>query len=320
MKKVLFAPVLALVVLFPPSCFPLSDIPPCDASKEKPCIVQDTINANENVLRLRDAQMIKELYHGNIAGVEQLPLSGSAEPSEGGWQQVIDYIKNRADRSPQDVLVLDLRQENHGYLNGNAITLCDLYNWLNLGQTAAETMLTEVSWLMTLSKLANIDNVLTSLQFSKKEYHLGTSIAVEKLATEKEIVSGLGLSYYRIAVTDHRGPTDEAVDSFVTLVDNLPSSTWIHVHCRAGKGRTATFLALYDMLKNADKASFNDIVERQAAIPPYYDLTQIVRAEPELTAFYQERLDFLNHFYNYAQQRLAGTQQTWSQWSKEHPL
>lgn len=319
MKKVLLVAVLTSLSLFHPACFSLIQLPPCEASKEKPCIVQDTLSPNETVVRLRDMQMIKELYHGNTAGVEQLFLSASAEPSEGGWQQVVDYIKNRAGRTPQEVTVLDLRQENHGYLNGNAITLCDLYNWLNLGQTAAETLLTEASWLADLALLGNIENVLTNLQFSKKEYYLGTSIAVENLTSEKAIVTGLGFSYYRIAVTDHRGPTDEAVDSFITFVNNLPPETWIHIHCRAGKGRTATFLALYDMLKNADKASFNDIMERQAAIPPYYDLTQIVRAEPELTAFYQERLIFLNRFYAFAQQRLAGYQGTWTQWQQEHP-
>lgn len=320
MRKGFLGLVWVLLVFFQQSCFSFSDSLPCEATKERPCIVQDTADASEAVVRLRDMPMIKEFYHGNTAGVDGLHMSGSSEPSQDGWQQVANYIREKTGREPQQVLVLDLRQENHGYLNGNAITLCDLYNWLNLGQTASETLLTEASWLAALAKLANVDHVLTSQQFSKKDYSLGSSVTVEKLASEKEITAALGFAYYRIAVTDHRGPVDEAVDSFVNLIDQLPESSWVHVHCRAGKGRTATFLALYDMLKNADKASFNDIIARQAAIPPFYDLSQIIRAEPELTAFYQERLIFLNYFYQFAQEKLAGFEGSWSQWKREHQL
>ncbi|MFC7782427.1 phosphatase domain-containing protein [Legionella taurinensis] len=300
--------------------FSFNDPLTCEATREKPCIVQDTETPASPVGSLRDTLMISDYYHGNLAGVDSLRMSLSAEPGSQGWQQVADYIRSRAGIEPHQVLVLDLRQENHGYLNGNAITLCDLHNWLNLGKTAEESIATETQWLARLSSLKKIDNVLTVQQFAKKDYSTGNSIAVETLLSEKEQVTQTGFAYRRLPVTDHRAPLDKEVDTFVSLIKKLPKGMWLHVHCRGGKGRSTTLLAMYDMLNNADKASFNDIIERLASIPPYYDLTQIVRTDPDLTPYYQERLQFLQHFYEYAEARLKGYSGPWSQWKAEHQL
>lgn len=297
--------------------YAVNDPFPCEATREKPCIVQDSETPTVPVGSLRDALMIKDYYHGNLAGVDNLNMSLSAEPAGLGWQQVADFIRSRAGREPHQVLVLDLRQENHGYLNGNAMTLCDLHNWLNLGKTAQDVIAGENQWLTWLAMIATIDNVLSVQQFSKKEYGTGRTIAVESLLSEKEQVSQFGFAYHRLPIPDHRAPQDNDVDTFVSLISTLPQSAWLHVHCRGGKGRSTTILAMYDMLNNADKATFNDIIERLAAVPPYYDLTQIVRSDPELTPYYQERLDFLHLFYAYAAARLAGYPNAWSQWKAE---
>ena len=39
--------------------------------------------------------------------------------------------------------------------------------------------------------------------------------------------------------------------------------SWLHFHCLAGYGRTATFMAIYDMMKNPD-VGLSDIVYRQS--------------------------------------------------------
>ncbi len=109
-------------------------------------------------------------------------------------------------------------------------------------------------------------------------------------------------------------PRADEVDRFVMLVDHQQKNTWIHLHCRGGKGRSTTFFAMYDMLKNAGTVSFDDIIQRQAAVTPHYDLSRIPQKYPELIPYYQARLTFLKQFYQFAQEKLQGYPGTWSTW------
>src|ERR1043166_4524010 len=96
-------------------------------------------------------------------------------------------------------------------------------------------------------------------------------VTVKSAGTERYIVGGAGASYVRITVTDHTRPLDDEVDRFVLAVRALPGNAWAHFHCEAGLWRTTTFMVLYDMLRNANRVSLEDIVRRQQ-IPSYgYD-------------------------------------------------
>lgn len=289
----------------------------CNASREKPCIVEDTTR-QITVKNLRDTKMIMEAWSGNIKGISELKASGSSAPGIEGWQQVGDYILSRSGIHPDHVLVLDLRQENHAYLNGQAITLCDKYNWLNLGYTLEQIKLMESEWISDLASYKEIDNVLSHKQFKNGEFSQGKTKCVHSLMNEKEMVRQFGFNYVRIPVSDHRAALDHEVDQFVALINKLPADGWLHIHCRGGVGRTTSFLAMYDMLKNADKASFDDIIKRQASIPPFVNLSVISHNDTELTPYYEARLQFLKHFYQYASDRLAGYTGSWSRWKSEH--
>jgi hypothetical protein len=54
----------------------------------------------------------------------------------------------------------------------------------------------------------------------------------------------------------------------------LPENAWAHFHCEAGLGRTTTFMVLYDMLRNANRVSLEDIVQRQKILSHGYDVLQ----------------------------------------------
>lgn len=289
-----------------------SDAEFCEASREKPCLVKDS-NKQKPVSSLRDTRLIADAYHGNTQGANDLRASASSAPSQQGWREVANYILAHTGYQPNQVLVLDLREENHGYLNGKAITLCDKHNWLNVGMTLDEINRQEQTWLDDLAAQEQVSNILTPMQFRAHEFGSGISIAVESLMNEAQMLQQLQFNYLRLPVSDHRPPLDPIVEQFVTLIETLPDTTWLHIHCRGGKGRTTTFLAMYDMLKNADKVSFDEIILRQASIPPYYSLYWIDREDPELNVWYQQRLQFLYTFYLYAQKRLSGYEGTWSE-------
>lgn len=286
----------------------------CDASSENPCIVQDTKTAFSSVRLLRDVSMIGVTYGGDIYGINKLFVSASEEPSGQGWNEISDYIATINQAKDKQVLVLDLRQESHGYINGIPITLTNWLNWINLGKTNEQSSQHQDSWLLQLKEKNRVSGVLTTAQFKDKDFSNGTEIVVDSVESEEELVSRLGFQYKRLFITDHQAPHDVEVDEFLKIIHQLPKNTWLHVHCRGGKGRTTTILVMYDMIKNADKVSFDEIIARHASIQPFYNLSEISRTDPVLSPYYEQRIIFLKYFYEYAKQSLQGDTGTWSEW------
>src|SRR5205823_3844423 len=70
----------------------------------------------------------------------------------------------------------------------------------------------------------------------------------------------------------------------------------LHFHCRGGKGRTAVFMALFDMLRNARRDSFDAVIERQAALGAY-DLRRLPEEGNPKFPFAKERWSFLSRFH-----------------------
>ncbi len=213
----------------------------------------------------------------------------------------------------KQIIDVDLRQESHGYLNDNAITLAVQYDWINRGKTHAQASNAEQRWLQYLSKQSRI-SLLTDEQFDEGDFDDGEMVTVKSMRSESAVVKRVGFGYMRLTVTDHMAPDDDEVDRFVHFTKTLLPQTWVHFHCRGGKGRTATFMVMFDMLHNADKVSFDNIVKRQATVAPYYDVTKVARGKPELTPYYQQRLEFLKEFYQFSYDSLHGYAGTWEEW------
>lgn len=308
------------LLLFQGFIFAQTETQMCDATLNHPCIVQDSELSSSPLKWFRDVSMIADIYQGNNYGINELSISGSEEPSEKGWREIADYITKDRRIEGKSVLVLDLRQESHGYLNGRAITLVSEYDWINRGKSNEQSLIAQENWLNSLKIEKKARDVLSSQQFAAKEYSSGKNIPVKKIKNEKELVSRLGFEYHRLYVTDHMGSNDSEVDAFLTIINNAPKDAWFHIHCRGGKGRTTTFLVMYDMLKNANKVSFDEIIARHASIPPYYNLFDVNRADPYLTPYYEQRILFLSRFYQFAQQFLKGNPESWSQWKAKRTI
>jgi protein tyrosine/serine phosphatase len=73
---------------------------------------------------------------------------------------------------------------------------------------------------------------------------------------EKSLVEHAGMAYYRIPLTTRERPSDAAVKTFLSIVDD-PSKQPVYVHCAGGQHRTGVMTAVYRMTKygwNEDKA------------------------------------------------------------------
>jgi protein-tyrosine phosphatase len=265
---------------------------------DRPQLVRDTPFQENEPRRFRTSAELADAYRGDDTGLAELRCSGSATLSDGSLAWILTRI-------PRGAVIVDLRQESHGLLNGAAVSWEAESNWANVGHPQQEVLAREKARLEELARTPRV-----SLPFERTPEAPPEEVAVERVASEQELVEKQGCGYFRVTVSDHLRPADPDVDRFVAFVDELAPGTWLHFHCRAGVGRTTTFMAMYDMLRNAQQVAFDEILSRQAALPPNFELLEIKPTAREL--YSQERADFIHWFYRFAQERQG--REKWSEW------
>jgi len=182
-----------------------------------------------------------------------LKASGSGQFTEPDLEKMKETI-------PHDkIAIIDLREEPHAFLNGDAISWYTYNNWLNKGKTREQIKIDEVR---RLKKLSNQSFAV----FYFKYGHYPHFYRVKEVVDAETVALRNGLEYFHFPVSDHTHPDDHIVDDFVTFIKNLDRDVWLHFHCSAGRGRTTTFLAMYEIMLNGEKAPLEEIVERQESI------------------------------------------------------
>ena len=130
--------------------------------------------------------------------------------------------------------------------------------------------------------------------------------------SEQELTARYGLGYKRFPVTDHRRPKDEVVQAYIDMIKELPDDTWLHIHCLAGRGRTTSFLAMLDMMRNANTMSLETIAARQEN----FGGLNILKPASETVWKYPyilERIEFFKLFYKYCQE-VPNFDIPWADW------
>lgn len=241
-------------------------------------------------------------------GLNNLKISGSAQFSEESLKALINTLKN-----PAKLAIVDLREESHGFANGMAISWFAPKNWINAGKSRKQIEEDENRCLANLLKEKEVvfyTILKKDVDDTIKEKSAKT-IEVQSVANESQVVASQHADYLRICVRDHLRPTDLAVEQFVSFIDNLNPETWIHFHCSAGRGRTTTFMAMYDMMQNANDVSLKDILVRQCLIGGT-DLAH----QPDIYSWkypYEvERLQFLSRFYEFCKTRSQEGKKNWT--------
>jgi protein-tyrosine phosphatase len=221
---------------------------------------------------------------------EDLKMSGSATFSAAGAK----YISKVA----QVILVIDLRQESHGLINSKPVTWQSEHDWANAGMGLEEVIQREKRYL--------------------SEVHIGEKVAgtkVRSVETEDGLVRSLGLSYVRLAVTEYVRPTNSQVDRFIEAIREMPPTSWVHIHDRTGKGRSTTFMIMYDMLRSAWNTSYEEILQRNKKLSDD-DVTESAIEGDWQRPYQQDRVAFLQEFYKYAKAHPSGEGLWWSGWAK----
>lgn len=208
-----------------------------------------------------------------------LKMSASGQPTK----QELFGIKEKIP-SKYRLILVDLRNESHGYLNGEPIL------WTKDKQAP------------TLTELFNQPQI----QIQDRSGH-SYIIAPEVILTEEALAKTLQIDHVRFSTKHAQEPAELLVDAFIQFVDTLKEDDWLHLHCREGWSRTTLYCAMLDMLKNAMEVPFQAIIRRQYEIGGAN-----MAAEPELSVQY----NFLQRFYTYAKLRKNGFTGSWSDYCR----
>lgn len=223
-----------------------------------------------------------------------LNISGSAqfEPSQ------IENLKNHI--HVIDTYIVDLRQESHGFLNDDAVSFYSTERLLNNGFDSEETLISENEKFGAM-KPGDVENIFNKRGAFREE------IKVEKSQVELALAKSADLNYVLFATRDGHIPTPSMVDSFVTFVVKTPPTTHLHFHCDHGEGRTTMFMAMFQMMKESNLKSLNEILDEQL------DAGGIILTDDTT------RANFLQDFYDYTKENASTNfKTTFSVWSQKY--
>lgn len=231
-------------------------------------------------------------------GLSTLNISGSAQFSAESLGAILEKIPSK------NIIIVDLREETHGFLNGMAVSWYLSRNWGNLDKTESQ--------IEALEEIRLDDAQNQGWVFVYKKRLIPFPVHVKSSMTEKTLAKEKSIGYFRLPVTDHKKPTDFDVDSFIAFVKVLPKDTWLHFHCAAGIGRTTTFMVMYDMMRNHKVVSAEDIIRRQALLGGI-DLLAPLKDEDWRYPYKMDREEFAQKFYLYCQEN-PNFERNWSDW------
>lgn len=298
-SKISFIFFMLFIFMFS-TCFPNTFKAKYD-TKELRLVIdsKNTENLPKHFRKTNDKINTENTKLPNLDGLANLKASGSSEFSENGLMLVKQAIGNNI-----PITVVDLREESHGFVNGMAVNWTNSNNKANKGLTREQVLADEADKLKKLAanKTVTFDN------------DKNLTVDIKSVQSEEELVKSKGMSYVRIPVTDKEAPSEEAVDYFINFVNSMPQDMWLHFHCRAGIGRTTTFMMMYDMMKNAKKVSLDDIVNRQVLVGGK-NLLQDENSQDGHSP--SKRSQFIRTFYQYCKENNDNFKTPWSKWLKD---
>lgn len=244
-------------------------------------------------------------YEIDLKGLDTLNVSASAQFSEAQFCELADTLREVA--GDKKIVIVDLREESHYLVNGISLSRFSLHNWANLGLSLDE---------ITEKEQADFTSLLgkTIKAYSRDgDERLDDDyieLTVESVMSERELVESEGFTYLRIPCTDHVWPTSEEIDAFIDYVKSVDvENTWFHFHCAAGKGRTGTFVMLYDKMKNPD-VSMKDILYRQSKMSSNYPLFRGESDDGYKIPLYNEKADMTPLLFEYVEKNYQNDYET----------
>lgn len=250
-----------------------------------------TSNKNESIITIDSTSSVG--LPMRLRDIPTLNISGSAQFTK---DQLLN-LKNSINKD--NICIVDLRQESHGMINDLAISFLNPYKDLNNGFTTEQTIKAENS-LLNKIKTGN------TIQLYKHTGIFIKDITVDFISNESQLVTEADMQYKRFAVKDNSAPTPDIVDEFVEFIKNKPDDIHLHFHCAAGKGRTTSFMVMYQAMKNNSNLTLEQLLSYQ------YNIGGVNLHDNNI------QYNFLEDFCNYVQKNKDSNYSiSYSQWIKE---
>ena len=250
-----------------------------------------TSNKNESIITIDSTSSVG--LPMRLRDLPTLNISGSAQFTK---DQLLN-LKNSINKD--NICIVDLRQESHGMINDLAISFLNPYKDLNNGFTTEQTIKAENS-LLNKIKIGN------TIQLYKHTGIFIKDITVDFISNESQLVTEADMQYKRFAVKDNSAPTPDIVDEFVEFIKNKPDDIHLHFHCAAGKGRTTSFMVMYQAMKNNSNLTLEQLLSYQ------YNIGGVNLHDNNI------QYNFLEDFCNYVQKNKDSNYSiSYSQWIKE---
>lgn len=246
-------------------------------------------------------------------GFTELNIAGSAEFSEKSLPEILQALK------VPHITIVDLRQESHGFLNGDSVSWYAPQDAGNEKLTNDQINKSEQARLRLLEshRKVKVYDILSKTDDGFIENTKSNRVTVRNVSSEQSVAEKNNLNYFRLYIQDFHAPKATEVDRFITFYNKLSSNDFLLFHCRAGVGRTTTFMVMFDMLRNAKQVSFDQILSRQAAIGGK-DVTELPVPGSFKYKAAVERMTFLKKFYQYAKTNTDNFTTSWTEWNEKN--
>ena len=220
--------------------------------------------------RMRTSIDDEVLSDRKLSLITNANTSGSGQFTGQEFKYLLKEIKCVSESNGKtitDIHIIDLRKEDHGFINNFPVMVRAMENNVNKDQDERTILSSEAEFfehlvgefgeysiigIASVTKkfnggVKNADLVLLKHPLIETEGEL-----VERVANEVGFDS-IKVHYHRLPVQDYHRPSDQQVDEFIKFFrNNSADNAWQHFHCSAGKGRTTTFEVMNEILTNAE--------------------------------------------------------------------
>lgn len=240
----------------------------------------------------------------SLEGLSDLRCSASGRLSKAKIEKYFSQL-------PPHVYVVDVREERDYFYKGVSA------GWLGLKITNGQIedrLVNTPAWTDFLHQIK---------WFWRRLVSVGTwrTPTLAEFESEAQFLAAHGHQYLTFAGARHRVHSDEMIEEFIAFLDQLPPSAWLHFHCATGRGRSTTFMILFDIYKNFKKVSLDDIVLRQHLLGGENVFDVALRPKGTWTKeALMDRKDLVAAFYAYMRDPKGHGATKWTQWRKTHGL
>ncbi|KAL8658721.1 MAG: hypothetical protein Q9202_007454 [Teloschistes flavicans] len=305
-----------------PTPFPHATKPQKDPDQEPGKLVWDKFADNES----RKRTTLEEVEGINMKGLKELKMVGIEQYSEEKLDKLIKELSDEPALSNKRHY-FDMREEVHGFIDGNPISIYGRNNWDNVDVAAHDIADNEYAKLSAIvapnSVFLEIPQRGTIAKNTENLPPLHINPKKARVETEEELLKRLDYgngTYHRFPVSDHARPDDDQVDEIVSLMRRIQEqgNTFI-VHCHGGMGRTTTMMVMYDMLRNAPDVSCEEIMTRQVSLRRKKGSDPKDPKNAFKADFAYERDHLLVEFHLYARHNSISIKEplSWKGWMKD---